>query len=81
MKQIYGECINCGGNITEKLAQKGYSRHGLLIAVIENVPTGVCEQCGDRYYKSDVTERIETLLAQASRSTRQINLPLIGYAA
>jgi len=44
------------------------------------VPAGVCEQCGERYYKAAVLKRIEADL-KTRRGARRIRLPVIEYAA
>jgi len=32
-----------------------------LIAIIDNVPTGVCEVCGEQYFKAEVVKEMERL--------------------
>ena len=64
----YGECSYCGGRVTEQSTQKICSRKGRLIAVVENVPSGVCEQCGERYYRSDVLKHLDTQLSDIQRA-------------
>jgi len=49
-----------------------------MIALVENVPAGVCEQCGERYYKAQVLKRIEALLRER-QSFRRVELPLGEY--
>jgi YgiT-type zinc finger domain-containing protein len=77
----FGDCIYCGGEVTEKFVQKVCSRGGRLIAVIDEVPAGVCTQCGERFYQSDVLERIEAILANIDLTSEHIRLPLSKYAA
>jgi len=77
----YGDCSYCGGHVAERSIQKICSRKGRLIAVVENVPAGVCEQCGERYYRSDVLKQLDTQLSDMNMSRRQISIPLMNYAA
>jgi hypothetical protein len=49
-----------------------------LIALVENVPAGVCEQCGERYYKAEVLKQIETILRER-KDFRRVELPLAEY--
>jgi YgiT-type zinc finger domain-containing protein len=58
----YDDCTYCGGKVTERLVMKDCWWGDGLIALIEDVPAGVCEQCGERYYKARVLERTEELL-------------------
>ena len=70
----YGDCIYCGGEVAEKFVQKVCSQGGRLIAVIDEVPAGVCSQCGERFFRSDVLERVNALLANIHRSPQHIRL-------
>jgi len=77
----YGDCSYCGGRVAEQSTQKICSRKGRLIAVVENVPAGVCGQCGERFYRSDVLKHLDTQLLDVHINRRQINIPLMDYAA
>ena len=35
-----------------------------LVAIVENVPAGVCDQCGERYYEVYVLKEIEAMLSK-----------------
>jgi YgiT-type zinc finger domain-containing protein len=77
----YGDCIYCGGEVVEKFVQKVCSRGGRLIGIIEEVPAGVCTQCGERFYKSTVLERVEVILSDIDQKAQRVSLPLTKYAA
>jgi hypothetical protein len=49
-----------------------------LVAVVDNVPTGVCEQCGERYYKASVLKEVEERLKDR-RTAQTLQLPLLAY--
>ena len=50
--------------------------------VIENVPAGVCPQCGEKAVKEDVGRRISALMknSKESRRSRTIRVPVIRFA-
>jgi YgiT-type zinc finger domain-containing protein len=50
-----------------------------LVAIIHEVPAGVCEQCGERYYKAKVLKRIEAMLAERERF-RSLSVPAADFA-
>lgn len=50
-----------------------------LIAIFDNVPAGVCEQCGERYYRAEVLKTIEDFLKKKNFKA-QIQLPLADFA-
>jgi YgiT-type zinc finger domain-containing protein len=80
VKHKYGDCSFCGGRVTEQLRQKPCFWGDKLVALIDEVPAGVCEQCGEQYYKAAVLKQIETQL-QIKKVARLIRLPVIKYAA
>lgn len=60
----YDDCTFCGGRVTEKHVQKACWWGDKLMAIVDNVPAGVCEQCGERYYKASVLKEIESRLKE-----------------
>ena len=80
-KTKYGDCTICGGHVSAKLVEKVCSRRGRLIAVVRGVPAGVCDQCGERYYKAGVIKHIEQLLESSTTNPKYINVPITDYAA
>ena len=77
----YGTCIFCGGDVEEKIVESICHRKGRLLGVIEGVPTGVCDQCGERYYRPDVTKRLEHITAHINKAKQSVNIPTMKYAA
>ena len=50
-KNDYEDCNYCGGRVSEQLVSKNCWWGNRLTALIYDVPTGVCEQCGEKFYK------------------------------
>lgn len=80
-KTKYGDCSICGGQVSPKLVEKICSRQGRLTAVVQNVPAGVCTQCGERYYKAPVLKHLDVLLDATRRKPKYITVPIAKYAA
>ncbi len=59
---MYTDCYYCGGKVVEKRVQKVCWWGEELKALIDNVPAGVCTQCGERFYKAGVLKEIESML-------------------
>jgi len=57
----YGECEICNTPMQEKYIKQDFWIRGELI-VVEDVPAGVCPQCGEKVVKADVGQRITKLL-------------------
>ena len=47
-----------------------------LIAVIKNVPAGVCQICGEQYFKSGIVKEMERLVRSKQRPEKTIRVPL-----
>ncbi|MBI4232599.1 YgiT-type zinc finger protein [Candidatus Peregrinibacteria bacterium] len=74
----YDNCSFCGGVVAERFIQKPCFWGDKLVAVVDDVPTGVCGQCGEKYYKASVLKHIENELKKRRR-LKQIKVPLIEY--
>jgi YgiT-type zinc finger domain-containing protein len=75
----YDDCSLCGGRVQERLVTKVCWWGDKLVAVVENVPAGVCDQCGERYYKAHVLKEIEAMLSE-KETFRSIRIPLASFA-
>lgn len=77
----YGECHLCGERMKAKRTKQEFWVKGKLI-VIENVPAGVCPQCGEKVVKADVGLRLEALIEDSKglRKARTISVPVIRFA-
>jgi len=68
-------CEYCGGVIVEKrvtLHRKVKANYIL----IENVPAGVCVQCGTRYYAANVLKTIEESVRGRQKAEREVLVPV-----
>jgi YgiT-type zinc finger domain-containing protein len=59
-KYNYGECENCDSKIVEKRIKQDFWIRGKLV-VIDNVPAGVCPQCGSKVVNSETGKRLAAL--------------------
>ena len=46
------------------------------LLVFENVPMGVCKQCGEKVLKPDVAKVIDQVLGKQEQPTRTIQVPV-----
>jgi len=75
----YDDCNFCGGRVIERLSQKDCWWGDKFVALINNVPTGVCEQCGERYYKASVLKKVEAILAHREKIS-SIEVPVGDFS-
>lgn len=76
----YDDCSFCKGKVTERRIQKDCWWGDRLIAIVDNVPAGVCEQCGERYYRADVLKEVEKMLQDSGKITDNVAIPFADFA-
>jgi YgiT-type zinc finger domain-containing protein len=79
-KMSYGDCIYCGGVVSEKKERLDYRHHGQLF-IIENVPVGVCHQCGEQFFTAKIAKALETAASTSNGVTKTVMVPVISIAA
>jgi YgiT-type zinc finger domain-containing protein len=78
----YGLCDVCESPMEERIISQSFWIQGQLI-VVENIPAGVCPQCGEKVVKADIGHQVlnlignRELVAQAPR----ISVPALEFAA
>ena len=78
----YGECEICNTPMQEKCIKQDFWIRGELI-VVEDVPAGVCPQCGEKIVRSDVGQWIAKLIENSERIAKapRISVPSIKFGA
>jgi len=74
----YGRCENCGGAVVEKRLTVDRRINGRLHE-FENVPVGVCRDCGQRIYKGPVLEQLERMARSGANVKKRIVVPVVRY--
>jgi len=76
MKKGYNKCHFCGGVVGEQRVVVDYRWGEELLAIIEGVPAGVCDTCGERYFKAEVIKAMEKTARSRSRAKRKVEVPV-----
>ena len=79
MASKYDKCDYCDGNVREKRVTVDLRVKGKLF-VFDNVPVGVCQKCGERYYRGPVLERLEGLANHEKLFKEKIQVPRFDLA-
>ena len=74
----YGRC-ECGGKVAGKRVTLSRRLGGHLYE-FENVPAGVCRDCGERVYEGRVLRQIERMVHEA-KAKRVVKVPVFEYKA
>ena len=70
------ECEYCSGEIHPKKVTVNHSYKGKLV-IIKDVPVGVCQECGQRYYAADTLEKLDTLAQNSDAAPERISVPVM----
>jgi YgiT-type zinc finger domain-containing protein len=76
VKRTYHQCHFCGGKVSEQKVTVDYRWGEELITVIKNVPAGVCELCGEKYFKADVVKAMERTARSRSKPKEVLQVPV-----
>lgn len=65
-------CMFCKGNVMKDSLTTHVVNYKNCVIVIKNVPCEECEQCGEKYYTDEVTERLESMVDAAKKLMQEI---------
>ena len=77
---MYGyKCEYCAGIVHEKIVGREVFKHKHRFVILENVPIGVCDHCGTRYYHADLMRRVAQV-AEGFVTTKLEQVPVAQFA-
>lgn len=74
-KYKYSDCFYCGGTVEERLMPREVRWRGQLF-IFENVPIGVCTQCGEKVLRTDVAKTIDHIIQEPKKQIKTIQVPV-----
>ena len=76
----YGKCDVCNTPMVERTIQQDFWIKNKLV-VVENIPAGVCPQCGEKVVNADVGGHVAQILTDANRFNEAptIAVPIVQY--
>jgi YgiT-type zinc finger domain-containing protein len=74
MATEYSDCYFCGGAVRERRVSREVWWQGHL-HLIEDVPLGVCEQCGEKVVLPAVAKAIDRILSGAVPPDHVVQVP------
>ncbi len=69
------DCEYCGGAVVEKRLDLHRKINGKYV-LIENVPAGVCTECGTRYYAANVLKTLEEAIHGRQKAQQEVLVPI-----
>ena len=73
-------CEHCEGTVRERRLDREAVRHKGSFVILEDVPIGICETCGARYFDASVLRRVAEIGRGTTTPNRTINVPVDRYA-
>ena len=78
---MYGyKCEYCDGIVRERVVEREAFKHRTGFVILENVPIGVCDTCGYRYYHASLLRQVEEIAARRRPPERMESVPVAAFA-
>lgn len=78
MAEKYSDCLFCGGAVEEQLIHREFRWQGQLF-IFEDVPIGVCSQCGEKVIKPKVAKALDRIVQAKKKPKKTIKVPVYSY--
>lgn len=77
---MYGyNCEYCDGIVRERIVEKEVFKHKKGFVMLENVPIGICDKCGYRYYNSTILKKVNEIAEGKQIPARTEPIPVARY--
>lgn len=77
---MYGyNCESCGGIVREKLVKREAFKHKNGFVILEDVPIGVCDKCGTRYYHASLLKRVAEIAEGKVKEEKTEQVPVAHF--
>jgi len=73
----YSSCSYCGCTVEEQHVRIEMW-FGDSLTVFEHVPAGVCEHCGEEYFRADIQDKLIALTKTPAKKT--MNVPVYSFS-
>lgn len=74
------QCEHCPGAVRTRRVEQEAIRHKGAFVILEDVPIGVCDTCGARYFHATVLRRVAEIGRSATPTVRTLEVPVDSYS-
>lgn len=74
------KCEYCDGIVREKVVKREAFKHKNGFVILEDVPIGVCDKCGTRYYHASLLHRVAEVASGKAASEKTEQVPVAHFA-
>jgi YgiT-type zinc finger domain-containing protein len=72
-------CEHCDGTVRERRVEREALRHKGNFVILEDVPIGVCDRCGARYFDASILRRVAEIGCGTVPAQRTVEVPIDQY--
>ena len=72
-------CEHCDGTVRERRVDREALRHKENFVILEDVPVGVCDKCGARYFAASILRRVAEIARGRISTQRTLQVPVDRY--
>lgn len=72
-------CEHCGGQVQERSVSREVFRHKGSFVILKDVPIGVCDKCGARYFDASVVRRVAEIGRGLVPPQEKLEIPVGAY--
>jgi YgiT-type zinc finger domain-containing protein len=77
---MYGyKCEYCDGIVQKRVVEREAFKYREGFVILENVPVGVCDKCGYRYYHSTLLRQVEEIGTKKRPPERTELVPVTSF--
>lgn len=74
---MYGyPCEYCEGIVQGRSVEREAFKHQNGFVILEDIVIGVCDQCGNRYYSSDILHAVHQIATGYRQAERTESIPV-----
>ena len=73
-------CEHCDGTVRERHVAREAFRHKANFIILEDVPIGICDKCGARYFDASILRRVAQIGRGITPAGRTLEVPIDQYA-
>lgn len=74
------KCEYCPGIVKEQSVKKEVFKHRSGFVMLENLPVGICDSCGYRYYHSAILKKVDDIAKGKQSFYRTESVPVASFA-
>ena len=72
-------CEHCSGTVRERIQEKEMLRHKGSFVILKDVPIGICDTCGARYFHASVVRKAAEIGRGIQPCDEKVEVPVGQY--